>query len=271
MPRTYTRSCECRRCPKCRDRERKRLAYRLKKEGRWPGWIDAAPVGKHVKTLIAAGVGIDSIARAAGVSHSTVFRLSKSQCQRVTAEVAESVMAVTTRDALHVNPTGTRRRIQALCALGWSMKQQADVLGVRQSDIAHWCAPQRSWVMRETADRVRVLYDKLSMTPGPSELSRKLAESKGWPPPLSWDDDRIDDPRARPIIAGTTDHYARLLPSDKAQLAAEVNRSGVAVVAERYRSTPGAVNKALARGGYRAVTPNNQSNGEHPIYRKDAA
>lgn len=48
------------------------------------------------------------------------------------------------------------------------------------------------------ADIAKV-YDELSMTLGPSNITRLRAEAKGWPPPLAWDDDRIDDPAYNPM------------------------------------------------------------------------
>ncbi len=42
------------------------------------------------------------------------------------------------------------------------------------------------------------LYDRLSMTPGPSPQTRGWAKTLGYAPPLAWDEDTIDDPRSRP-------------------------------------------------------------------------
>jgi predicted DNA-binding protein (UPF0251 family) len=59
----------------------------------------------------------------------------------------------------------------------------------------------KCYVTRSTAARVARLYDLLSMRPGPSPIAKRRALAKGWAPPLAWDDDTIDDPRARARIA----------------------------------------------------------------------
>lgn len=42
------------------------------------------------------------------------------------------------------------------------------------------------------------VYDRLSMTPGPSAHTAGWAAKRGYAPPLAWDEDSIDDPAARP-------------------------------------------------------------------------
>ena len=49
-------------------------------------------------------------------------------------------------------------------------------------------------VTLDAHDRIADAYDELSMRQGPSVRNRRL----GYPPPLAWDDETIDDPRARP-------------------------------------------------------------------------
>jgi transcriptional regulator with XRE-family HTH domain len=92
---------------------------------------------------------------------------------------------------------GTRRRLQALAAIGWS----AEELGARLGITAQALRRTRSHegpVERRTHERVIALYDEISMTPGPSKRARSLAVRNGWAPPLAWDDDALDDPNAEP-------------------------------------------------------------------------
>lgn len=96
-----------------------------------------------------------------------------------------------------IDPTGTIRRIHALMAIGWTTTQLGQRIGYGSTAL-NQITRCREWVMRETADKVRTLYDELSMTPGPSAETRKRAARKGWVPPLAWDDESIDDPRAKP-------------------------------------------------------------------------
>jgi transcriptional regulator with XRE-family HTH domain len=97
---------------------------------------------------------------------------------------------------LTIDGTGTNRRLQALAALGWSQSELASRLGFTFQNVSRLATEAR--VNRDTAAKVRALYDELSMTPGPSVRAQREAQRKGWPVPLAWDDDKIDDPAARP-------------------------------------------------------------------------
>ncbi|MCZ2837168.1 hypothetical protein [Modestobacter sp. VKM Ac-2985] len=102
---------------------------------------------------------------------------------------------------LLVDPAGTARRLQALAALGYRYEDVAGVLGLSKSrarDLTLMRGAGR--VHRDTAGAVAAAYEQLSMTHGPSPRCRALAASRGWPPPLAWDDESIDDPAARPVL-----------------------------------------------------------------------
>lgn len=99
---------------------------------------------------------------------------------------------------LQVDSTGTGRRVRALAAIGWSHALLAERLGVSRSRVQHLASDLNAIVYLSTADRVQRLYDELSMTPGPSRVARLRAARSGHPSPLAWDDDAIDDPKARP-------------------------------------------------------------------------
>ena len=100
------------------------------------------------------------------------------------------------RGVLTIDGTGTNRRLQALAALGWPQSELASRLGFTFQNVSRLALEGR--VNRDTAAKVRALYDELSMTVGPSKRARDLALGKGWAVPLAWNDDSIDDPAARP-------------------------------------------------------------------------
>lgn len=101
-----------------------------------------------------------------------------------------------------IDATGTHRRIQALCVLGWSRQDIAEKLGIGERAVGYLLAEHT--VTTRTAARVRRVYDELWLHTGPSERTRTHALRQGWVSPLAWDDDTIDDPRARPhgYVAG---------------------------------------------------------------------
>ena len=96
-------------------------------------------------------------------------------------------------ERLKVDATGTTRRIHALMALGWRLTDIDAELG----QCAHYTynLTDQVQVHFDTARRVAEVYDRLAMTPGPSERTRAIARRKGWAPPLAWDDiDRDPEP-----------------------------------------------------------------------------
>jgi AraC-like DNA-binding protein len=107
-----------------------------------------------------------------------------------------------------IDATGTRRRIQALAALGHSLNALSDHLGHSRDYLRTISA--RTTVEAHTEQLVRDLYDQWSMRAGTCTRTRLHAARLGWPPPLAWDDDTIDDPAAQP--EGIWFHRNRVRP-----------------------------------------------------------
>ncbi|WP_344004083.1 hypothetical protein [Nocardioides lentus] len=115
---------------------------------------------------------------------------------------------------MQIDPTGTSRRLQALCAIGWTGPELAARLGVSPARVNHLTVGHWNLVHRAVAAKVAALYDELSMTVptdpdvlAPRQIrtharARKLAAKKGWAPPLAWDDHDLDDPAATPDGVG---------------------------------------------------------------------
>lgn len=200
------------RCPRCTEAQRR---YNSRRErlilyGRWEYMVDAEPVRRQVHRLRAAGLGWKRVASLAGVSISTVSKLlygsptrGMGPTKRVRPATAAAILAVhadldTLADKACTDAAGTRRRIQALARLGWSLGEQARRVGWTHQNYA--ALQTRTQVIARTARLVRGLYEDLSMTPAPDgpgvERARREAARKGYLPPLAWDDDLIDLPDA---------------------------------------------------------------------------
>jgi hypothetical protein len=150
-----------------------------------------------------------------------------------------------------VDATGTGRRLRALQAIGWSWPLLAAELRVRSPRWPSKLASGRTpTVSRATAAQIAALYDRLSFTPGPSDVTRTWAAKRGWPPPLAWDDDQIDNPQAQAWADQTEDAapvvdevaIQRALTGERIKLTrlekhhavhAGIDRLGLNVVAER--------------------------------------
>lgn len=122
-----------------------------------------------------------------------------------------------------VSSVGTRRRIQALAAIGWSHAEVARRLGNNPTFLAATIR-ENARVHIKTVRAVSKVYDELSMrlpaTDTPSqrmsvERTRRLAQRKGWLPPLALDDDRIDDPDYNPGKSQTAEFYCHEIDSKK--------------------------------------------------------
>lgn len=235
---------------------------RAKAYGTWEGLVDAGPAREHIAMLREAKLGLKRIAALAGVSASSLGKLvygtaTHGPSERVTGETARKVLAVpvpTVVDlgkSVTVDGTGTRRRLEALIALGWSVKRLCDEhdLDRQALDRALVGAP----VQAVTARRVRVMFEAVGDR-RPSEndrterqsaaRSRNRAAKRGWVVPAEWDDAGLDDPHAAPPTGGggrvtlDLDEWAHLVRGGETPARA----------AERCDVTVSAVEAAIKRG-----------------------
>lgn len=111
---------------------------------------------------------------------------------------------------------GTTRRLRALAAIGWTQKDVAAELGLSPQRINHLTRGRYPLLYPSTVAAVTAVYDRLGMVvpidppvvkergQRPHEACRRRARRLGWKPPLAWDDDTIDNPRARGQLGRTT-------------------------------------------------------------------
>jgi hypothetical protein len=115
-----------------------------------------------------------------------------------------------------VSSIGTRRRLRALAAIGWTFGEIGTELGGWNHTTVQKLASERSdqcWL--STVQAVRGVYDRLSMTPGCSAYARNRAARQGWLPPLAWDDEMIEDPDYVPLEQVMRD-WEQALTEDRA-------------------------------------------------------
>lgn len=199
----YKDGCKCEPCRLANSRYSKLQRYRSLTG--FVTLVDAGPVKAHVAMLRASGVGRRTIAMRAGVSLTVIDRLvginTEKPANRVRPDTARRILAVGTGDlapGAHVDTTGTSRRLQGLVAIGWTQTELARRIGWSVSNLNTLARAGRPYVTVDTARLVAVLYDELSMTPGPSGRARSVASRHGWLPPLAWDDEQLDDPSHEP-------------------------------------------------------------------------
>ena len=174
----------------------------------WQPFVPAAPVRAHLEKLAAAGIPSKRVAALAGVSNEAVAAILGRRDRptaKVRPETAERILAITATtaelsDGALVDSTGSVRRIQALCAIGWPIAHQERQAGRGEGSFQQVLTRPR--ITAGTARAINNVYDQLAMTPAPpgraASMARRTAERHEWPPPLAWDDDDIDNPAALP-------------------------------------------------------------------------
>ncbi len=116
-------------------------------------------------------------------------------------------MAAFRGESVKVPSTGFLRRVEALAWMGWSASQVEMEAGLGRQTIDTVKRRPSGLVHRATSEAVMAVYDRLAVRRGGNQQAASCARRKGWPPPLAWDDDTIDDPAASPAH---TAHVNRL-------------------------------------------------------------
>ncbi|VXB82812.1 hypothetical protein [Aeromicrobium sp. 9AM] len=196
---------------------------------------DATPARLHIATCLGQGMSLRAIAAAAGVSVQAVHTIHHGQVKARHATIAaiRAVQPGVTRENTpgttepFVPKVGAVRRIQALLALGWTHASMTEHTGIRTAVMMH----QRGrWITLTTHEAIERMYDELSMTPGPSHLTRGRAARLGYVPPLGWDD--IDNDEA-PTVLDELPHTLRELDEVAVQRAMNGDRTVALTKPER--------------------------------------
>lgn len=185
--------------------------------GRWSAdLVDAQPVRDHILELRNAGVGNKRLEDEFGIPHSTIQHLLYGQrgfgpSKKVRHATAERILQIPVprtdvgfvrQD--RVPALGTTRRLQALVANGYSQTHLIGRLGWPENGTcSELFLGQRPNVAVRRAEDVKALFNQLQMIPGTDRNARRRAKSKGWLPPLAWDEERIDDPTYEPVVVQT--------------------------------------------------------------------
>lgn len=146
------------------------------------------------------------------------------------------------KDSVRVPSIGVSRRLRALVAIGYPMAYLSRQLSIHQSYISKLAVGYRNTCNPDTAAKVAALYDRISMTPGPSQAARDKAHRRGWMPPLAWDDDEIDDWLATPHPG----HQERIGFTERFLEMRELGYSDL-IIAQRWKIRPGSLLRQLHR------------------------
>lgn len=217
------RTCRCRK-QECRDANA--AAVRDLRRKKYYGTstnhqVDATPVREHLEKLMGMGWGTRAITRETGISATVISSIiygkkgiKSKNVREVTAATLLAFNPPFTREprqgtsTAQVDATGSQRRLQALVALGFSLNWLAEYAGYGRSYFKQVLLQDKIGMDRARA--VTEVYERLwNKKPLPETPEQKSSVTKakaharknGWPPPMAWDDDKIDDPKHRPAPA----------------------------------------------------------------------
>jgi DNA-binding CsgD family transcriptional regulator len=158
-------------------------------------------VRAHIERLISNGWWQAEIARAAGVSRSTVGVLVAGQ-RYTNRRIALALLAVPVTPMIRndrgdrVDATGSTRRLRALAVLGHSCIDIGEMTGMTDDRLSFIARGKTDVVFPREAQKIAAAYRTLSTTPGRMKQIATAARNKGWHGALAWDD--IDDPDCKP-------------------------------------------------------------------------
>lgn len=193
-------ACEPCRLANIRDGKQRRW---LKQQGR-AGYV---PLGRQAWVIIddarSRGLTYEKIAQASKLAASAVWRCHTGGPEyRVRANTRDSLISADLHQLTHV---GMARRIRALHRIGYTAPEIAAAAGVCRETPR---LALRPGAKSQHATRLAIadVFEKLAMHPQPPSRSnsraRNHATRKNWPPPMAWDPETIDDPRATPARYG---------------------------------------------------------------------
>lgn len=196
--RCYLRGC---RRPECRAANYRYMSkLRLERQRGQRRRTCIKHVTDHVQNLIDAGWTQAQIERATGVGHRSIAPILAGSQPNVGVRTEQRLLALPVGpppcDARDIDATGTRRRIQALVAIGYNYPTLGRHIGLHGDAVGRIARGENPVVRTSTAEATAVAYRQLSRTPGRSVRARFLAAGQGWHGPLAWDD--IDNPAAVP-------------------------------------------------------------------------
>ena len=198
------------------DERELRLAVRRRRDREWrarraegPARVPVGPMRDHVERLQAAGMSRADIAAASGVPVTTIHGALRKGAlvhrDTVAAVLAVPVPAVPVSSHVRVSAVGAMRRLQALAAIGWTMTRLSRETGVAAGSLYTVLRTGRcsAPIWRAISDAYDAFWNRPPLPQGRGTARHittaiERARAAGWAPPLAWDDDTIDDPKACP-------------------------------------------------------------------------
>lgn len=170
--------CRCEPCTKAtRDYERQRVHAINRPDETWVPYVPAGPARRHVRALMALGIGPKTVAKLSGVPHGAISKLlygdykGRRPSRRIRPETARRLLAVTPEmasGAQKVDAGPTWALLDDLIAKGWTRAELARRRGQKGPGLQ----VRRTKVRASTARAVERLHAEIAATVPPPKRSR---------------------------------------------------------------------------------------------------
>ncbi|MFE1170421.1 hypothetical protein [Nocardiopsis sp. NPDC058789] len=170
--------------------------------------VDAEPARRHARRLMQLGWRHTDISAESGATHVITILYGKPSegilpLERIGSLFSRRILALPLElrpTGSSIDPSGSRRRMQALCAIGHPVVWQARQMGLTTSLASRVVNGTSKGILARHAVTIRAFHEEWWNRPaGPSRessLAKYTAAQKGYLPSLAWDDDLIDLPEA---------------------------------------------------------------------------
>ncbi|MFC7641494.1 helix-turn-helix domain-containing protein [Streptosporangium lutulentum] len=167
--------------------------------------VDAAPVRRRINELRRT-MSLQDLANQSGLTRVTITKIQYGKQAGVLRGTAEKIFAVTPMNGKNmlIDATGSRRRVQALTAMGWTSDEISVRIGQQNGSTRTNLTDvlNNPRVTRGLADSIIAVYAEMSaqkpLMGFGNRRAKARAQRRKWAPPPAWGGANIDDPAARP-------------------------------------------------------------------------
>lgn len=157
---------------------------------------------KKIEEFLRGGASVQTIANAAGLHATVLHRIRAGRIDLIERETQNKILKAKPQVGPHISVVGTRRRLQAMAALGYSLTDVEDATGVKSPLITNIRTGKNVSTAPETAAAIKEFYEIIEDTPAAdSATSRRavaFADKYNWAPPSAWKGLDIEDPSVVP-------------------------------------------------------------------------
>jgi len=166
-----------------------------------PGTMSTEAVIAHLDALRDVGIGYRRVGELIGRDGQVVRRINGNT--KVLRDIGERILCVPidwrlAKDEARFDATGSRRRLQSLLALGYDNRTLAREIDYTENSIWRIQSGTQTIIEAAAARKIEAAFNRLQLTPGASVRAVNRAKTLGYPAPLAWDEDTLDDPNAMP-------------------------------------------------------------------------